>query len=92
MRTLAVLALLFALPLFADEPKPVKPNLKPIALEENQREMQFVHGNLRGAAYYKSETLVSDMQPDSQAVPEPVPDTGLETIPDIQTSDIEKRH
>ncbi len=37
MRTLSVLALLFALPIFADEPKPAKPNLKPIALVDLKR-------------------------------------------------------
>ena len=34
-----------------------KLDLEPILLEENRRDVQFVHGNLRGAAYYKSETL-----------------------------------
>jgi transposase len=53
-------------------------DLKPMQLEENQREMQFVHGNLRGAAYYKTETLVSDMLPD--------------TISDSQTIENEKRN
>jgi transposase len=64
-------------------------DLEPIALEETRREMQFVHGNLRGAAYYKTETLISDMQPDSQAVPDTISDSQTS---DIQTSDTEKRN
>ena len=39
-----------------------KLDLEPILLEENRRDVQFVHGNLRGAAYYKKEDSVSDTE------------------------------
>jgi transposase len=42
-----------------------KLDLKPIVLEENQQDVQLKHGNLRGAAYYKQETLVFEVLPDA---------------------------
>jgi transposase len=42
-----------------------KLDLKPMVLEENQQDVQLKHGNLRGAAYYKQETLVFEVLPDA---------------------------
>ncbi len=36
-------------------------DFEPVTLEDNRRDVQFVHGNLRGAAYYKSDSAISEM-------------------------------
>ncbi len=39
-----------------------KLDLEPIVLEDNRRDVQLNHGNLRGAAYYRQENPVPDTE------------------------------